>query len=263
MGRCAIILSCEHASKHVPRRFAARLRGAGDVLASHRGHDIGAAWLARWLARRLGAPLFLGGITRLLVDLNRSLHHRHVFSSHAPALSAADRALLVDRYYQPYRAAVTDAVTARLDAGQRVLHVAVHSFTPALGDVIRAADIGLLYDPRRTAERALGHAWQDELRTASGLVVRRNYPYRGVADGFTTSLRRQLATPAYAGIELEVSQRHLGQPGPARRALARAILAALEQARARVPRSAWPSPRWRACRPAPAQQPAWPPRQRR
>lgn len=242
MDEPAIILSCEHASDHVPRRFAARFRGADDVLASHRGHDIGAAWLARWLARRLGAPLFLGGITRLLVDLNRSLHHRHVFSPYASALPAEHKALLVERYYRPYRDAVTAVVTERLGAGQRVLHVAVHSFTPVLGDEVRTADVGLLYDPGRPAERALGQAWQDALRVASGLAVRRNYPYRGVADGFTTSLRRHLATPAYAGIELEVSQRLLGQPGPARRALAGAILAALEQARARVPRNAWPLP---------------------
>jgi predicted N-formylglutamate amidohydrolase len=244
MSGHAIILSCEHASQHVPRRFAARFRGAGDVLASHRGHDIGAAWLARWLARRLGAPLFLGGITRLLVDLNRSLHHRHAFSSSAPALPAGDRALLVERYYRPYRDAVTAAVRARLRAGQRVLHVAVHSFTPVLDGTARTADVGLLYDPGRASERALCHAWQDALRAlAPGIAVRRNYPYRGVADGFTTSLRRQLATPAYAGVELEVSQRHLGAPGPARRALAAAILAALQQACTRVPRAAWASPR--------------------
>jgi len=244
MGSDAIILSCEHASNHVPRRFAAHFHGADSVLASHRGHDIGAAWLARWLARRLGAPLFLGRITRLLVDLNRSLHHRHVFSSYASALSPGDRALLVDRYYQPYRDAVTAAVTGCLDAGQRVLHVAVHSFTPQLGDVVRTADIGLLYDPRRAPEAALCHAWQDTLRTlASPLAVRRNYPYRGVSDGFTRSLRSSLATPAYAGIELEVSQQHLGRPGAPRRALAEAILAALEQARTRVPRVVWPLPR--------------------
>lgn len=244
MSSDAIILSCEHASNHVPGRFAAQFRGADDVLASHRGHDIGAAWLARWLARRLGAPLFLGGITRLLVDLNRSLQHRHVFSSYASALSVDDRALLIGRYYRPYRDAVTAAVTGCLDAGQRVLHVAVHSFTPQLGDVVRTADIGLLYDPGRAPEAALCHAWQDTLRPlASPLVVRRNYPYRGVSDGFTRSLRRSLATPAYAGIELEVSQQHLGRPGAPRRALAEAILAALEQARARVPRTAWPLPR--------------------
>jgi hypothetical protein len=38
----------------------------------------------------------------------------------------------------------------------------------------------------------------------------------------------------YAGIELEVSQQHLGRPGAQREALAETILASLEQARTRV-----------------------------
>jgi hypothetical protein len=37
--------------------------------------------------------------------------------------------------------------------------------------------------------------------------VRRNYPYQGKADGFTTFLRRQFASDQYAGIEIEVNQR--------------------------------------------------------
>jgi predicted N-formylglutamate amidohydrolase len=234
-ARDVLILSCEHASNHVPARYAAALRDAGDALATHRGYDIGAAWLARWLARRLGAPLFLGRATRLLVDLNRSLHHRHVFSPYTGALPAAEKARIIERHYRPYRDAVTAAVAARIAAGQRVLHVAVHSFTPRLGDVVRTADVGLLYDPGRASERALCHAWQAALGAlAPGLAVRRNYPYRGVADGFTSSLRRHLAGTVYAGIELEVSQQHLGRPSTRREALAEAILAALEQARAQV-----------------------------
>jgi predicted N-formylglutamate amidohydrolase len=235
MRREALILSCEHASNHVPARYAAALRDAGDALATHRGHDIGAAWLARWLAGRLDAPLFLGRVTRLLIDLNRSLHHRHVFSAYTRGLPAGEKARVIERHYRPYRDAVTAAVESAIAAGQRVLHVAVHSFTPRLGDVVRTADIGLLYDPGRSSESALCHAWQDALGAlAPGLAVRRNYPYRGVADGFTSSLRRRLGAAVYAGIELEVSQKHLGRPGAQCEALAESILASLEQARAQV-----------------------------
>jgi hypothetical protein len=41
--------------------------------------------------------------------------------------------------------------------------------------------------------------------------VRRNYPYRGTADGFTTYLRRQFSARKYLGIELEVNQSLLGR----------------------------------------------------
>jgi len=39
--------------------------------------------------------------------------------------------------------------------------------------------------------------------------VRRNYPYAGKNDGFTTYLRRRFPSDAYLGIELEINQKHV------------------------------------------------------
>ncbi|MNC89676.1 hypothetical protein D3C83_56490 [compost metagenome] len=36
--------------------------------------------------------------------------------------------------------------------------------------------------------------------------VRRNYPYRGIADGLPTWLRRRYPNARYGGVELEVNQ---------------------------------------------------------
>jgi predicted N-formylglutamate amidohydrolase len=89
-----------------------------------------------------------------------------------------------------------------------VWHVAVHSFTPVLDGVVRTADIGLLYDPRRPRELVTARAWRAALRdTVPALRVRSNYPYRGVSDGLTRALRRRLGDRDYVGIELEVNQR--------------------------------------------------------
>ena len=49
---------------------------------------------------------------------------------------------------------------------------------------------------------------------ASDLRTRRNYPYRGRADGFVTALRLRHAARDYAGIELEVNQRHVAAAWP-------------------------------------------------
>jgi hypothetical protein len=69
--------------------------------------------------------------------------------------------------------------------------------------------VGLLYDPRRPAEAEFCAAWQREIKSADArLTVRRNYPYRGYADGLTTYLRKRYPDPAYAGIELEVNQKY-------------------------------------------------------
>jgi predicted N-formylglutamate amidohydrolase len=109
-----------------------------------------------------------------------------------------------------------------------VLHLAVHSFVPRLHGVTRAADVGLLYDPRHSDERALCTRWQAELRgRVPRLRVRRNYPYRGDADGLTTQLRRRLGA-RYRGVELEVNQALLLGSASARARLAAALAESLE-----------------------------------
>lgn len=45
--------------------------------------------------------------------------------------------------------------------------------------------------------------------TDAALNVRRNYPYPGNADGFTTYLRKQFSLSKYVGIEIEINQKHI------------------------------------------------------
>ncbi|MDH3507621.1 MAG: N-formylglutamate amidohydrolase [Gammaproteobacteria bacterium] len=210
----SLILSCEHGGNDVPAQYRALFRGraAERALAGHLGSDTGSLTVARALSAHFGVSLFSSTVTRLLVDLNRSLGHRRLFSPFSQKLDAAQRHGLLARYYLPYRAAVTQAVAEGTRGDQRVLHVSVHSFTPKLGRRCRTADIGLLYDPARTAERQLCAAWKAELdAVGGGLRVRRNYPYRGAADGLTTHLRGVFASARYLGIELELNQNLLAE----------------------------------------------------
>jgi predicted N-formylglutamate amidohydrolase len=230
--RLRVIVTCEHGGNRVPRWLAARFQGADRVLASHRGWDPGALPLARTLARRLGVVSFASTITRLAVDLNRSLTNPAVFSAFTRVLDAADRRRLLESHYFPHRRRVERAVSRGVARG-RVLHVAVHSFVPTLGGVRRAADIGLLYDPSRDTERRFCAAWRAELlRRDARLRVRMNYPYRGVSDGLTTALRRRFQAGAYLGIELEVNQHHLTGKAAGRAAFCERISAALGAAAA-------------------------------
>jgi len=202
-----LLFTCEHGGNRIPRAYAAHFAGATALLAGHRGYDPGALALARWLARRANAPLYAVTISRLLIDLNRSLGHPRLFSEVSAPLAGAAKDGLVARYYRPHREQVEAAIAGWVGAGERVLHVAVHSFTPVLAGQVRRADIGLLYDPARWAERELCARWAQRLREmAPELRVRRNYPYRGHADGFSTYLRTRFAPPRYLGIELEVNQ---------------------------------------------------------
>lgn len=216
-----LLLTCEHAGHRVPREYRALFRGRRRLLASERGWDPGALAVARALARAWAAPLIAGTTTRLLVDLNRSPHNPAVFSELTRGLPREQRERLLARHHRPHWDRVRASVAAR---NGRVLHVAVHSFTPVWRGAERRFEIGILYDPRRPRERRLARDWQERLaRACPELRVRRNAPYRGNADGLTTALRRELPPARYLGIELELNQRLLASPRQ-RRALAAALV---------------------------------------
>jgi predicted N-formylglutamate amidohydrolase len=220
----AVLVSCEHGGNRVPRAERALFAGAARVLASHRGYDAGALDVARRLARAWRVPLLPATTTRLLVDLNRSPDNPAVFSAFTRGLPFARRAALLARHHRPHWQRVRAAI-ARTRG--RALHVAVHSFTPVLRGARRDFGIGILYDPKRRAERELALAWQRALaRALPGVGVRRNAPYRGAADGLTTALRRELPAHRYRGIEIELNQRLLATAAQ-RRALAAALAALL------------------------------------
>ena len=204
-----LLLSCEHAANAVPAEWRSLFAGQARLLDSHRGLDIGALEAARSLARRLKAPLLAARWSRLLVDLNRSPGHPQLFAPQVRALPAASREQIMARCYRPYRDELRARVATAVAAGQRVIHVSVHSFTPVLDGVTRRCDVGLLYDPARLQEKVLCLQWQRVLATEdAALVVRRNYPYRGTADGLVTTLRREFPPACYGGIELEINQRY-------------------------------------------------------
>lgn len=236
MGRAggrgpALVLSCEHGGTRIPARYRALFADAKVALRSHRGWDPGALVLARALARALDAPLVSSTTSRLLVDLNRSLHHPRLFSERVRALDAADRARILIEHYRPHRCAVWREVMGGIRRRGRALHLAVHSFVPELDGERRRADLALLYDPKRAPERELCALWVRALRARDPrLRTRRNYPYRGRADGLTTALRRRLGASRYLGIELEVSQ-HLSASSTGRARVLRALLPSLEDLR--------------------------------
>jgi predicted N-formylglutamate amidohydrolase len=213
-GTVAFLVTCEHGGNDVPDAWRDLFRGAAPELASHRGWDAGALELARRLAVDLGAPLQASTTTRLLVDLNRSAHNPSVFSRFSRGLSPEGRTDLLRGVWEPYRRTVDARVSALTATGRPVIHVGVHSFTPVLDGVRRRADVALLYDPARPAERAFAAVWLETVRRIRPtLRVRRNHPYRGASDGLTTWLRRRHGAGSYLGLELEVSQGLLGGDG--------------------------------------------------
>ena len=222
--RPELLITCEHGGNRIPARYRRAFAGGARALASHEGYDPGALELARDFARRLGAPLFYSDTSRLLVELNRSLPHARIFSRYARRLAPEERREVLQRYYLPYRASVEARVASAIRRGRGVVHLSCHSFTPRLAGRVRTTDVGLLFDPQRAAEAALCRRWQLALaKYDRSLRVKRNYPYRGCADGFTTYLRASFG-PVYLGIELEVNQRFPREGGERWKRLRRALI---------------------------------------
>jgi len=213
VSRASLLITCEHAGNRIPRACAPLFRSAGRALASHRGWDPGALELARLLSRRLRWPLLAVTWSRLLVEANRSESNPRIWSRFTSSLSRPERERILERWWRPHRQAVEAAVATGAARGARVVHVAVHSFTPRLAGELRNADIGLLYDSRRAGEARLCRRWAAILqRLDPELRIRFNYPYRGNADGLTTGLRRRYAGTRYLGIELEINQARVAAP---------------------------------------------------
>jgi predicted N-formylglutamate amidohydrolase len=202
-----LLFTCEHGGGGVPVRYRRFFDGQHQVLRTHRGYDVGALRMARDFSASFGAPIVASTVTRLLVDLNRSVGHPDLHGETVRRAPRADRDRIVAEHYLPYRAKVENLIHRAITRGRRVIHVASHSFVPELNGTVRAADVGLLYDPGRLGERRSCARWKATLREAlPQLRVRRNYPYRGKDDGFFPFLRSRFRPSAYVGIELEINQ---------------------------------------------------------
>lgn len=203
-----ILITCEHGGNEIPPAYAGLFAAEQELLRTHRGYDIGALELFDNL-KDLADKTFYSTTSRLLVELNRSLHHKKLFSDITNNLSEKKKEQILKVHYRPYRERVEELIQDLIMVGHQVLHISVHSFTPVLNGEERKADIGLLYDPKREGERVFCRDWKKAFNKYDpGILVRFNYPYLGIADGFPTYLRRRFSDEKYMGIELEVNQKY-------------------------------------------------------
>ncbi len=201
------VVTCEHASPEVPKRWQPVL---GEFVArceEHRIWDPGAKEIARDLGRLLHAPVYLGEVSRLLVEMNRSLTHNELFSPPVEDLSPVEKTEILCRYYYPYRHRVLQEIESQLSNRQRVIHLSIHSFAPVVEGRVRDNDFGLLFDPWRKAEKDIAEIWLHYLRKAGEISCRANEPYLGISDGHVPVLRKLFRQAPYFGFELEFNQK--------------------------------------------------------
>jgi predicted N-formylglutamate amidohydrolase len=179
------ILLCEHASRFIPASYEG-LGLSEAELTRHIAWDIGAAEVAKATAVRLGAPLVSAGYSRLLIDLNRPLGSPTSIpeiseSTVIPGnqnLGEAERCRRIASYFEPFQAAVSRVIEARLDAGRGPIIIGIHSFTPVYKGVRRPWQAGILYRKATT----FGHGLAEALGGAAREIAE-NEPYQIEDDG--------------------------------------------------------------------------------
>ncbi len=219
----SILISCEHAGNIIPEKYQSRFTGTDNVLNSHRGWDPGAREVAAYLAEQFKAPLYTMLITRLLIEMNRSLDSTTLFSEFTSELPDIDKADLIAQFYSPYHQSIERTIR---QSEKPTLHLSIHSFTPVFNGTTRSVDIGLLFDPARVKEKEFCEQVKKKLdHQLPDVTTRFNEPYKGTDDGIATMLRKKFPGREYLGIEIELNQKFVDTPilASIRKALYQAI----------------------------------------
>lgn len=233
-----LLFLCDHASNKVPQAYG-DLGLPGTLFQTHIAYDIGAAEVAAGLAKAYGAAALLGGVSRLLIDLNRgpadpTLVMKLSDGSIIPGnRNAGDEevARRLRHFHAPYHAAIRKEIarieslprardgalvgevavaTSRGCEGRRgPILISIHSFTPAWKRVARPWEVGVLYG----RDDRLALPLMKQLAKA-GFTVGDNEPYTGALEGDT--LDTHGTKTGHANVLIEIRQDFLTDADKAR-----------------------------------------------
>ena len=202
-----VIITCEHGGNNIPREYISLFEDDISILQTHKAYDPGAFELAKAISGKTDY-FFFSEISRLLIELNRSINSPNLFSHYSKNLNKNQKENILNKYYFPFRNKVENLIRELVKKGEKNVHISVHTFTPVLKHELRNTDIGILYDPKRKNEKDFAVSFKNELLSNDKkLRIRFNYPYLGISDGFTSYLRKNFSQKKYIGIELEVNQK--------------------------------------------------------
>ncbi len=181
----------------------------------HIAWDLGAAGVARELARGLGAFAALQTYSRLVIDCNR---RPGVPSSIADisenteipgnrGLAPSEAVRRARDIFAPYHGCIVAELERRKLSAQPTVLIAMHSFTPQFKGESRPWHVGVLYN----RDTRLAHALLELLRKEPGLVVGDNEPYSvsDLSDYGVVEYGERLGNPH---VEIEIRQDLLSSP---------------------------------------------------
>jgi predicted N-formylglutamate amidohydrolase len=215
-GASPFLLLGDHAGRAIPRSLVG-LGLPNGALDLHIALDIGVAELGEALSKRLDAAWVRQSYSRLLIDCNRSPGASESIPTVSDGVTIPGNLGLRPRervwrraeVFDPYHAAIAQALDTRARRGQRTVLVSLHSFTPSLQGVERQVRFGVLH----RGDSAFSRRMLALLRIAEGDGAGDNAPY--AMDGTDYTVPHHVDPRGLDYLELEVRQDLLGGPsGP-------------------------------------------------
>jgi predicted N-formylglutamate amidohydrolase len=123
-----LVVTCEHGGNRIPAAYRDYFRAHGALPDTHLGYDPGALEMARALARAFRAPLVSATVSRLLVDLNRSIGHPQLHFETIYRAPPPVRLSILEQYYTPFRSEAERLIRCSIAEHGQVLHLSSHSF---------------------------------------------------------------------------------------------------------------------------------------
>ena len=200
-GELNLLIVADHASSHVPPDIDLGIDPA--LLNDHIAVDIGVAEVSELIAADLGCTAILGGVSRLVIDLNREDDAPGLLpvmsDGHAiPGNRHGDLSDRMLRFHHPYHRRVAQL----LEGMSSPFILSLHSFTPRLASdphQERPWDIGVLYnEDDRAARIAI------PLLEQAGLRVGDQLPYSGKL--LNATMNRHAEANGIASLGLEMRQ---------------------------------------------------------
>ncbi len=196
-----ILIVVDHGSNKIPA--GVDLGISPELMNDHIAYDIGTTEIAKIMSENSDYLAFLGGFSRLVVDLNRYFEEPGVIPDSSDGIAIPgnliDEQQRFDRlqnYFLPYHKRLKKLIE---ELRPRLL-LSLHSFTANLRtdpDVDRPWDIGVLYNEYVDASKlALQHLEVEEL------VVGDQLPYSGKDLNATMNLQAEAIGQPYFGVEI-------------------------------------------------------------
>ena len=191
----------DHASNRVPVDIDLGINPAS--LNTHIAWDIGVADVARLITQDARFAAYLGGYSRLVVDLNRDTHDPVVIPGESDgliipgnAINLTDKEARLDRFHRPYH----DHLQHILYEHRPTLILSLHSFTPTLESRPQEArpwNVGVLYNEQESPSKLAIPFLEN-----AGYVVGDQLPYSGKLLNATMNRHAEANNIPYIGIEM-------------------------------------------------------------